>query len=342
MAMNRIPTLSDVAKLAGVSKSTVSRVLNGSTKISEVTSRRVLRVVRKLHYEPNIIARSLSRKKTNTIGVILEDILNPFFSEVAKGIETVLKQLDYWMLLTSSDFDYESEVKLTRMLIRYRVDGVLITPVKGDSEAISMLKERSIPFFVMNCSIPDKDVSWIETDNLRGAYMATAYLLDLGHRRFMCIRDMSLEGGRKRYEGFIKAIEERGLKISEQIVLGNAHSLIEGYELLEKFISENGTDCLPSAIVAVNDAVAIGCMESLLKHGVRVPQDVSIIGYDDINIAALTRVPLTTIHQPKFRMGEIAATQLMKMIQGKDQGDVSQLRVEPELIVRDSCSRFSK
>lgn len=342
MAMNRIPTLGDVAKLAGVSKSTVSRVLNDSPKISEVTKRRVLKIAKNLRYEPNIIARSLSMKKTNTIGVILEDILNPFFSEVAKGIETALKRADYWMLLTSSDFDYESEVKLTRMLIRYRVDGVLITPVRVDSESISMLKERSIPFFIMNSSIQNKDISWIESDNLRGAYIATSYLLELGHRRFMCIRDMSVEGGRKRYEGFRKAIEERGLSISNQIVLGNAHSIIEGYELLEKFISENGKTALPSAIVAVNDAVAIGCMESLFKNGVRVPRDVSIIGYDDINIAALTRVPLTTIYQLKFRMGEIAATQLIKMVQGQDEEVASQWLIEPELIIRDSCCRVSE
>ncbi len=340
--MVNIPTLNDVAQMASVSKSTVSRVLNNSTRISKATKEKVLKVARKLRYEPNNIARSLSRNKTNTIGVILEDILNPFYAEVAKGIETALKRDDYWMLLTSSDFDYESEVKLTRMLVRYMVDGILITPVRADSEAISLLKERGIPFFIMNGSSKDRDVSWIESDNFQGACIATRYLLDLGHTRLMYLRDMSLDGGRKRYDGFRKEIEDSGLSISDQIVLGNAHSLLDGYKLIEKFIGGNGTAKLPSAIATVNDAVAIGCMEALLKHGVRVPEDVSIIGYDDINIAALTRVPLTTIHQPKFRMGEIAASHLLERIQRREEGvAATQLLVKPELIVRESCCSFS-
>jgi len=337
--MGKLTTINDVAKEAGVSKSTVSRVLNNSSKISENTKKKVIKIAQKLKYEPNHIARSLTKKKTFTIGVVLEDILNPFFSEVAKGIETALKRCGYSMLLTSSDFDYDNEIRLTRMLVRYKVDGVLITPVRSDSEGISLLKEKGIPFIMMNCSSGDKDINWIESNNLEGGYIATRYLLGLGHTRFMCIRHMAVEGSEKRFEGFKKAMKEAGLKLSDQILLGDVRSRLEGYEIVNKFIKDHGRKHFPSAVVAVNDAVAIGVMESLLEHEVRIPEDISIIGYDDINIAGLVRVPLTTIHQPKFRMGEIAASQLIDKIERNEAGIARQFLIEPKLIVRKSCGK---
>ena len=335
--MEKHPTLEDVARSAGVSKSTVSRVLNDSARISEQTRQRVLDAVRTLRYEPNIIARSLSKNKTNTIGVILEDILNPFYSAVAKGIETALRTSGYSMILTSSDFDYDSEVRLTRMLVRYKVDGILITPMRHDGESIALLKERSLPFFILNGRSEDREVSWIDSDHFEGALLAARYLLDLGHRRFMCLRHMAIDGSRLRYEGFRQAIEEAGLNLSDQIVLGDARSRLDGYELAGRFIDTHGVRGLPSAVIAVNDTVAIGVIEALLEREVRVPEDVSIIGYDDVNIAGLIRVPLTTIHQPNFRMGEIGASQLIDKIERAEMGVSRQFLIQPKLVERDSC-----
>lgn len=335
--MDKLPILEDVARRAGVSKSTASRVLNNSAKISEKTRSKVLSAASELNYEPNIIARSLSKNKTFTIGVILEDILNPFFSAVAKGIETALRASGYSMILTSSDFDHESEVKLTRMLIQYKVDGILLTPVKHNSETVSLLKERGVPFFIMNSRSDDKEVSWIDSDNFEGGLMATRYLLELGHGRFLCLRHMAIDGSRLRFEGFKAAVVEAGLKLSDQVILGDARSRRDGYELTGRFIDENGTKVLPSAVIAVNDTVAIGVIEALLGRGLQIPEHVSVIGYDDINIAALIRVPLTTIHQPKFRMGEIAASQLVDKIERAERGVARQFLIQPKLIERDSC-----
>ncbi len=335
--MNRLPTLEDVARRAGVSKSTVSRVLNNSAKISEKTRGRVLNAASELNYEPNIIARSLSKNKTFTIGVILEDILNPFFSAVAKGIETALRASGYSMILTSSDFDHENEMKFTRMLIQYKVDGILLTPVNHDGETVSLLKERGIPFFIMNSRSADKEVSWIDSDNYQGGLMATRHLIGLGHNRFLCLRHMAIDGSRLRFEGFKAAVEEAGLKMSDQIILGDAHSRRDGYELIGRFIDENGLGAIPSAVIAVNDTVAIGVIEALLERGLQIPAHVSVIGYDDINISALIRVPLTTIHQPKFRMGEIAASQLVDKIERAERGISRQFLIQPKLVERDSC-----
>ena len=335
--MNRLPTLEDVARKAGVSKSTVSRVLNNSAKISEETRGRVLNAANELNYEPNIIARSLSKNKTFTIGVILEDILNPFFSAVAKGIETALKASGYSMILTSSDFDYENEMKLTRMLIQYKVDGILLTPVNHDGETVSFLKERGIPFFIMNSRSEDKEVSWIDSDNYQGGLMATRHLLSLGHSKFLCLRHMAIDGSRLRFEGFKAAITEAGLSMSDQIILGDAHSRRDGYELTGRFIDENGPGAMPSAVIAVNDTVAIGVIEALLERDLQIPEHVSVIGYDDINISSLIRVPLTTIYQPKFRMGEIAASQLVDKIERAERGVARQFLIQPKLVERESC-----
>jgi LacI family transcriptional regulator len=335
--MARVPTISDVARDAGVSKSTVSRVLNNTAKISSGTRNRVLEAVKRLRYEPNSLARSLTKHKTFTIGVILEDILNPFFTEVAKGIEVALRKKNYSMLLTSTDFDRENEIKLTRMLLRYKVDGILITPVEPESKSIALLKDIGIPFFMLNCSSPDKDINWIETDNMEGAQIATRYMLDLGHRHFMCLRQMTIEGSRKRFRSVEKTLVEAGIHRNDQVIIGDVRSRLDGYNAVSRFIKTKGTDALPTAVIAVNDAVAIGAMESLLDNDVRIPEDISIIGYDDIYIAGLVRVPLTTIHQSKFRMGEIAACQLIDKIERKERGIARQLLVKPKLIVRKSC-----
>jgi LacI family transcriptional regulator len=335
--MGKIPTLNDVARAAGVAKSTVSRALNDSPRLSAGTKDRIRAIVAELKYEPNYIARSLTKKRTHTIGVILEDILNPFYTEVAKGVETVLKKHGYIMLLTSSGFVSEEEEELTRTLLRNKVDGVLITPVDADSRSIRMLKERRVPFFIMNGKSNDPAVSWVDSDNLEGGRLATEYLLNLGHRRFLYLRSKKLQGSRDRFEGFRLAIEARGLRLESQVVLGETDSRRDGYELVKSFLGERGARALPTALVAVNDSVAIGAMECLLERQVRIPSDVSLIGYDDIYLAGLLRVPLTTVHQSKFKMGEIAATGLIDRINHADEGQAHRFLIEPRLIVRDSC-----
>ena len=336
--MSDNPTMQEVARVAGVSKATVSRVLNNSSRISEKTRSRVQEVIKSLNYEPNYIARSLSKQRTHSIGVILEDIMNPFFTEVAKGIETVLKENGYTMLVTSSGFVYEEELELTRTLLRYRVDGILITPVQADSLAINILKARKIPFFVMNAKSEEPDVSWIDSDNLSGSYMAVQHLLKLGHRRFICLYSNKLQGTRDRLEGFKRGIVEKGLQVSDQVLLGDAAFREDGYNLIQRYIRDHGVESMPSAIVAVNDTTAIGAMDCLLEHGMRIPEDVSIIGYDDIYLASLTRVPLTTVHQSKFRMGGIAAKGLLEIIRNPDGApEAHHFLIHPKLVVRESC-----
>jgi LacI family transcriptional regulator len=241
------------------------------------------------------------------------------------------------MLLTSSGFRAEEELELARTLLRNKVDGVLITPLASDSPAIRLLQSRRLPFFVMNEKSTDRQISWVDSDNLEGGSLATEYLLRLGHRRFLNLSSGALRGTRDRFEGFRRAIEARGLRLEDQVVLRDATSLADARALLAEFIRARGREALPTAIVAVNDAAALGAMECLLTEGLRIPEQISIIGYDDIYLAPFLRVPLTTVHQSKYKMGEIAASGLIERINRKRNGQAHHFLIKPRLIVRDSC-----
>jgi LacI family transcriptional regulator len=340
--MTRASTIGDIARRIGVSKSTVSRGLAGSSRISADTRRRILSAAKSLHYEPNYLARGLSKSRTLAVGVILEDIMNPFFTEVAKGIQTALADRGYTMLLTSSGYVPATELELARTLLRYKVDGVLITPVSADSEAIRFLRSHRVPFFMMNEKTPDRDVNWIDSDNLAGGALAAEHLLGLGHRRFLILRNGSLHGTADRFEGLRAALEGGGLSLSDQVVLDGAVSSQDGAGLVAGFLEDGGRRDMPSAVVGCNDAVAIGAMESLFSHGIRVPGDVSVIGYDDIYMDAFIRVPLTTVHQAKFRMGQIAARGLLAVLDGTEAAGGRQFLIKPKLVIRESCREYSR
>jgi LacI family transcriptional regulator len=334
--MKRAATIDDIARKTGVSKSTVSRALSGSTRISAATRKRIISAARKLDYEPNYLARSLSRSRTLSVGVILEDIMNPFFTEVAKGIETALSGGGYTMLLTSSGYVPEAELALTRTLLRNKVDGILITPVDMQSASVRLLRARNLPFFVLNEKSPERDLNWIDSDNRAGGYLAAEYLLKLGHRRFLILRNMALHGTRDRFEGIRMALDDRKIPLADQVILDGAITRQDGRTLVDGFIAGNGR-AMPSAVIAANDLVAIGAMESLFAHGIRVPEAVSIIGYDDVYVAGMLRVPLTTVHQAKYRMGQIAATGLVHILEGRQPAGGAQFLIKPKLIIRESC-----
>jgi LacI family transcriptional regulator len=332
-------TINDVAKMIGYSKATVSRAMNNSKEINSKTKNKILKLIKEINYEPNNIARSLSKKRTKTIGVILEDILNPFYSEVAKEIEITLRKHGLLMYLVSSDWIYEEEIRITKALIGNKVDGILITPIKEDSEALKLLKQREVPFIVMNYKPKDKNISWITSDNIQGGYMATKHLIDLGHRNIMHLKGHDHQTTKDRLVGFKKAIKEKkslGIKSS---VVGSAKSFEDGYKLIKKILPSIEKDNIPTGIFAVNDFVAIGAMQALLEIKLDIPDDISIIGYDDINIAGKVRVPLTTIHQSKRRMGNIATVQLLDKISKADLDVARQFLMKPYLVKRDSTKK---
>ena len=206
-----------------------------------------------------------------------------------------------------------------------------------DSTSIRLLQARRVPFFVMNEKSGGGDDNWIDSDNLAGGYMAAEHLLKMGHRRFLILRNMKLHGTRDRFEGIRRALDDRKIPLADQVILDDAATRLEGGILVDGFLAKNGRRAMPSAVLATNDMVAVGALESLFSHGIRVPEEVSIIGYDDVYIAGMLRVPLTTVHQAKYRMGQIAATGLLHILDGRQKQGGQQFLIKPRLIIRESC-----
>jgi DNA-binding LacI/PurR family transcriptional regulator len=253
----RLPNINDIAKEAGVSKSTVSRALANSKSISEKTKQKILSIKDRLGYEPNNIARGLSIKKTYTIGVLLEDISNSFYTEMARGIEVTLKKAGYTMFLASTDFSCDEEMRLTKTFIQNGVDGILITLINEHSEVLNVLKKRELPFFVLNGKPCDESINWIDTDNRLGGYLQAKHLIDTGHRKFIILRSTQLEGSRDRFTGIVEAFAENGVSMDDQVVLGDANTREDGYALIKDFFEKGHAPYKPTAVIATNDIVAM-------------------------------------------------------------------------------------
>jgi len=340
-------TIDTVAKEASVSRATVSRVLNDYTIVSKEKKQKVLAAIEKLKFEPSKIAQSLTGKKTNTVGVIVENITNPFFSKIIKGIESTLKKLGYLMILGNSDYIHKDKISVLKKFIQYQIDGIIASLIgyhdKDDLEVVQLLNESKLPFFLLNCSIKDDKIPWIENDNVEGGYLATNHLLKLGHKKIMYFTYSKVKGIKSRFKGFKRSLNENGLNMKDQVIIDGVISRIDGHRLTNDFIKQNGINKLPSAIIASNDIVAVGIMEALTEHNIRIPDDISIVGYDDIEMSDFLQVPLTTIHQPQHKMGEIAASELVRKIEkGKFSKGKNFYLIKPELIVRKSTAPFKQ
>ncbi|MCL5771997.1 MAG: LacI family transcriptional regulator [Actinobacteria bacterium] len=334
--MKKLPTIEDVAKKAKVSIATVSRVINKKDKVSKKTTARIESVIEELDYQPSFIARGLSIRKTFTIGVIMEDVVNPFFSQIVKGIGEVLQNNGYFMLLTNSEFNSNNEKKLTQLLIKQNVDGIIIAPINNDSESLRILKENEVLFFAVNCRADINGFDYISTDNLLGGYIGTKYLIEQGYEKIMYIRGTDDQPSLDKLEGFKKAIIESGLKVKDQIIIGKAKTYDDGKRIIENFIKKNGIKSIPEAIFTANDHSALGVMRVLNDFNLRIPQDISILGYDDIDESGLMNISLSTIRQEKYKMGEIAANELLMKIRNKEENVAKQILIKPVLVIRNS------
>jgi LacI family transcriptional regulator len=318
--MKKRPTQQDVARLTGVSRATVSYVINnrsdGTVRISEETRRRVLEAVEKLGYQPNVLARSLRRGKTHTIGVIVPDNRNPFFAEVARGIEDTSFERGYSVILCNSDGDLEKELLYTNVLAEKQVDGILFVAAGASTKNMQALQQRQIPVAVIDREIPDVAVDSVLTDNARGGRLATRHLLDLGHRRIGCITGpLDITPSAERVTGYRQAMEEVGSSVDEAYLLKGDFQYQGGFQAARMLLSTG--DSL-TAIFACNDLMAIGAISAALELGRQIPADLSVIGFDDVGAASFSNPRLTTVVQPKYSMGVMAAEMLLERILDPD------------------------
>ena len=322
-------TINDVAHIAGVSKSTVSRVMTNPSIVKAETREKVQRVIRKKNYVPSTIAQNLSGTPTKTVGIVINEMANFFFVEILEGVDRVLSAHGYSLEIHSSQWIAEKESAQIRSLISKRADGVLLAPLSSSSKSINMLLKAKIPLVVFNC-IPDSHrCPYVASDNFAGGALAGEYMNTLGVKQYIVVSGFEHQTITDRVNGCLAA-----LKSKRAVRYEHVSTFEDGENLVPILIKKNRIDAVKTALFITNDNVAIGALHKLIESGIRIPEQVSVIGYDDIKLAKLCKVALTTVSQNAFRIGETAAEKLLDIISKKDvqTGTV----YAPSMIVRES------
>lgn len=328
-------TMKDVARLAEVSTSTVSHVINNDRFVSEATRLKVEAAIETLNYVPSALARSLKLSQTNTIGMLITASSNPFYSELVRGVERSCFERGYSLVLCHTDGDEQRMNSNLETLLQKRVDGLLLLCTETHQPSATLIQRYpSIPIVMMDWA-PYAGLSDLIQDNsLLGGELATRYLITQGYRRIACIAGpQDKTPSRLRLEGFRNAMTEAGLAIPN------------GYEVIGNFEFSGGFDAMchllalyppPEAVFTGNDAMAVGAYHALHQAGLTIPQDMALVGYDDIELARYLTPPLTTIHQPKDELGKLAVDVLIHRMSSPELGQ-QRLRLTPELVIRGSC-----
>lgn len=320
MKSRRRPTIDDVARHAGVSKSLVSLVVRGDRHVSPERRAAALRSVAELGYRPNAMARGLVQKRSRIVGVLVSDLNNPFFADVIAGIQTRARSLGYRVLMNTGDRIQQHEDEAIETLLQLRVDGLILgSPMMESAQVVRASKE--VPVVVVGRPARAASVDSVADDDAAGALAAVRHCVSLGHRRIAHIDGGDGAGALERRRGYEEAM--RTLKLQSEIAIGRgAFTEAGGYlgarELLERRPA-------PTAIFAGNDLAAIGALNAIEENGLRVPQDISLVGYDNTSLAAMRHLSLTTVHQPRHDIGQMAMDLLIERIRG--------VRVKPRRVV---------
>lgn len=338
MSQKSVNNITELSQHLNLSITTVSRVLNGKGKIfriSEDTCERVLEAARQFNYSPNRIARGLKMHKSETIGLIIPDVGNPFFASVARIIETEARKNGYSLILADSLDNLDEEKELIRLLAGRKVDGIIIAPVGIESEHIEKLSDTNIPVVVIDRHFPDKPISYVSTDNYRGAYDAVKHIIDGGHKRIACIQGIKgTTPNDDRIRGYLAAISDSGLETDEKLILGNNFGEKNGYECTLNLLAMPNP---PSAIFALSNLISLGVMKAAQEKNVNIPNQLSLVSYDEQPYSAFLACPMTTVDQPREKIGFRSLEILFQMINTKKGEKILiQELLPPALIIRKS------
>jgi LacI family transcriptional regulator len=312
--MNKTSTLEDIARKAGVSPSTVSRVLNGSKHVADDKRALVLAAIEQYGYRPNLVARGLVRGRSMTIGVVIQDISSPFFARMVSGIEQVLDHTEYRPMFASTHWRSDaqaSDVRSLQLLTERRVDGVIVLASSIPDQELRAVAAQ-VPLVVTARSVPGLEAQCLCIDNQEGAYRATRYLLGLGHTRIAHLAGTpGHPDAADRLAGYRLALAEGGLPVDPHLIVAGVFTEESGMIAVEQLLARGERF---SAVFAANDQMAYGAMLGLYNHGYQIPTDVSLVGFDDQFLSAYTLPPLTTVRQPSEAMGRAAAEGLLRML----------------------------
>ncbi|HTV11685.1 MAG TPA: substrate-binding domain-containing protein [Acidimicrobiales bacterium] len=331
-------TISDVATLAGVSLGTVSNVLNRPFMVAPATRERVLDAIDMTGFVRSTAAHQLRVGKSRTVGVVLIDLANPFFAEMVRGAERVLRDEGYVLMVCSSDESMERERRYLRVLEEHRVDGLLIAPVAPELDSVAELAGRGIPCVLIDRDGSGVDLCSVTVDDTRGGELAASHLFDLGHNSIALVNGpLSIRQCADRREGAWRALRRarRTAPATIEEISVSALTVEQGEAAAAALLSSSPP---PSAVMCANDLLALGVLKGLTEAGVDVPGNVALVGYDDVSFASMLSPSLTSVRQPKFELGAAAAELLLEETARSDHRHHS-VRFEPELIVRASSRR---
>jgi LacI family transcriptional regulator len=332
-------TIKDVARESGVNISTVSRALNDGYGVNDKTRKHVIAVAARLDYRPNRVARGLVTGRTHSLALLLSDIRNPFFAELARGAEDAARAGNCDLVLCNSDLDPDKQMQYVRSLLEKRVDGILMNSVAVlTREQQARLAACGVPIVLLNRSALNRAFSTVCADNETGGGLAAKYLLGLGHRKIAHLTGPREHGNLSdRTRGFMNGLQSAKNPI-QPIVLRGKFDFMGGCELTKQLLEEHPD---VTAIFAGNDVMAFGAVRAALDRGLHIPEDLSLIGFDNIEFASVIHPPLTTIHQPKYEMGHAAIEILLRLAHDKYKQVPEHRTLGVELIERQSCRQLS-
>lgn len=333
-------TLADIARELGMSKMTVSRAINNDPLVKAKTRDRVLEVSRRLNYQPNIYARALATNRSYLIGVIVPDLMHSYFAEILHGIGMVARAAKFQIVIGNSEEHITREINEVEAL-RWRTDGLIIAPSISLSKIkfYSKMIEDNTKIVLIDRTLEGLSCPMVTTDDIEVGMLATEHLIGLGHRRIGHLRGTITSTGKKRLEGYKQALAKHDITYDKFLVRECGLMESDGYKTMQVWLKEGN---LPTAIFAVNDPAAIGAMQAIEEAGLRIGEDIAIVGSGNIHYGDMLRVPLTTVSWSRGEMGQSAARLLIQLIEG-DEKDVKDQKVilSPSLVIRKSCGAKS-
>jgi len=334
---NMNATLKDIARECAVDTATASRALNAVNGVREETRQKVLAVARRLNYRPNLLAKGLATGRSHTLAMIVSDIRNPFFAELARGAEDAAFQAGYELVLCNSDLNPAKQMRYIEALLEKRVEGIMMNTIaRLSSTEQDELSRSGVPIVLLNRPAASvRGFSSVLADNFQGGLLAGRYLMDCGHRAIAHLTG-PLEHGNlmERTKGFQKAVEEA---IPAPLIIRGRHNTEGGYEMMKKLLAHRHP---LTAVFTANDAMAFGAIRAVYDAGRCVPDDISVVGFDDVDLASIIRPPLTTIHQPKYEMGRAAAEILLRMATRTGDWTPEHRLFEVRMVERQSCKHL--
>lgn len=331
-------TIKDVAKLAGVSTTTVSHVINKTRAVAGETTKLVLDAIKQLNYSPSAVARSLKVNTTKSIGMIVTTSEAPYFAEIIHAVEEHCYLHGYSLFLCNTRNSPEKLQNHLDMLAKKRVDGLLVMSSEYTTDSLNLLENYSnLPMVVMDWGPHNVNTDLIQDNSFQGGYLATKYLIENGHQKIGIISgELVKTTAKTRYDGFVLAMLEAGLEVNQDWIMEGFFEPESGYDCMNNILAQ---DKLPTAVFCCNDTMALGAISAISEKGLRIPEDISVIGYDNIHASRFYAPPLTSIHQSKSRLGVMAVSLLFERIAGTDRKQ-AMIEIHPELVIRKSVKNL--